>query len=503
MYRMKNFSFIAFAILMLVCCCAREVRETPRPQAQEPVRQEAPAPVVRYNSCNDPCSLIRLSTEADNDAAMGQPYGSTATLTALADAFNVCVIGKTPDGTTYLKSEPAATVEGSKLTWNFDYLKKDSVVPLKVWFRADREGQVVSCFTFTALPAWCAPTNVGRASLVIVKTGPALAALGSTISYTIRVTNSGSAMAREIVVTDQLPEGLNHESGQRTITFPAFDLEPGASRELTVTVTAAQRGRFCNTATAASSNAGTASAEACTVVQQQSLDLVVTCQKELFLGHSAKSGIILKNPGDTKLTNVVVTAEFPTALKFLGSDCGFEKGADGTSAVWNIGDLDANSEKACEIQTISKAAGEVCLKVSVSTAEGISKSESCCTNWRGFAALLLEVVDDPDPLLIATAEETVYTIRVTNQGTAADRDINIRGVVPPELEAVSIQGSTEGTINGKEFTFAPYPVLAPKQVIEWKMNCKAVKVGDARIKFFLTSELLKTPNVEEEPTQVY
>jgi len=73
----------------------------------------------------------------------------------------------------------------------------------------------------------------------------------------------GTTTARNVVVTDPVPQGM----GGSPVTVNVGDLAPNQSKSLTVTFKATQRGRFCNVATAESSNAGKVSAEAARVQQ--------------------------------------------------------------------------------------------------------------------------------------------------------------------------------------------------------------------------------------------
>ena len=60
-------------------------------------------------------------------------------------------------------------------------------------------------------------TLVGKPVLAITKTGPGEYGPGDA-TYTITVTKTlGTALAREVVVTDTVPEGLSHTSGQREL----------------------------------------------------------------------------------------------------------------------------------------------------------------------------------------------------------------------------------------------------------------------------------------------
>ena len=102
--------------------------------------------------------------------------------------------------------------------------------------------------------------------------------------------------------------------------------------------------------------------------------------------------------------------------------------------------------------------GTYCNQVSAaSAAYGLSESDEACTEWAGYPALLLEVIDTEDPLLIG--EETTYIIQVTNQGTATDTNVVLDVQLPAELKLLSAAGDTQGTITGNTVNFAAYPAL--------------------------------------------
>ena len=66
-------------------------------------------------------------------------------------------------------------------------------------------------------------------------------------------------------------------------------------------------------------------------------------------------------------------------------------------------------------------AGEHCNSVTVATPEGLTGESRACTVWRGYAGLLLEMIDTVDPIQVG--EMTDYVITITNQGTADDTNI--------------------------------------------------------------------------------
>ncbi|MCC7408714.1 MAG: DUF11 domain-containing protein, partial [Phycisphaeraceae bacterium] len=118
-----------------------------------------------------------------------------------------------------------------------------------------------------------------------------------------------------------------------------------------------------------------------------------------------------------------------------------------------------------------------------------------------IAAVLLEVVDEADPIQIGDVE--TYTVVVTNQGSAAETDIQIVCTLEDAMQFVSATGVTAGTASGRTVTFAPLAELAPKAKAVWKLQVKALKPGDIRFKTSMTTEQLTRPVEETEATNFY
>ena len=111
--------------------------------------------------------------------------------------------------------------------------------------------------------------------------------------------------------------------------------------------------------------------------------------------------------------------------------------------------------------------------------------------WKGVAGVLLEMVDDPDPVQVG--ESVKYTIRVTNQGFADIHNVGMTAQYSSEVDPVS---SPVGTVNGKTVKFPVIPVLEPKKVATYTVTAKGVKAGDHRTKAVLTCDEIKSPVVK-------
>ena len=135
-------------------------------------------------------------------------------LTAQACAANVVVRDTVPGNATYVRSEPAATVDGKQLTWQIGDLDSGASRDLKVWLKADKEGTIVNCASVSADPRTCAATHVVRPAIQLVKTAPAEVVICDPIPMTLTVKNAGSSTLTAVKVQDTLPQGLT-SGGQR------------------------------------------------------------------------------------------------------------------------------------------------------------------------------------------------------------------------------------------------------------------------------------------------
>lgn len=438
--------------------------------------------------------LVRTTKVMPAEAALGSEFPVELRLSAAGCAANVVVTEAIPAGASYVKSEPAAAVEGGSIVWKLGNLDGGDSRVLKVIYKADKEGTLSSFAVVSADPRVCGSTFVGKAVLAIEKSGPETALLGSEVTYNVVVKNTGTAIARNVVVTDPVPTGLSHSSGKSELSFDVGDLAPGQSKPLTVTLKANQRGKVCNTATANSSNAGKVSDDACTVVLVPGLKVEKTGTKEQILGRNADYEIVVSNPGDTTLQNVSVNDIAPTETTIVAAP-----GAviSGNRATWTIASLAPGAKVKQAVKLTSKTAGTHCNTVTASSGS-LNDSAKACTLWKGIAAVLLEVTDDPDPIQVG--ESTTYTIKVTNQGFADIHNVKIAASFGAEVMPVS---TAQGSVSGQSASFSPVAVLKAKQSVTYTVTVKGGKPGDSRNKVILTADELKTPVEETESTTVY
>ncbi|MCY2932499.1 MAG: hypothetical protein NTV86_23990 [Planctomycetota bacterium] len=236
-----------------------------------------------------------------------------------------------------------------------------------------------------------------------------------------------------------------------------------------------------------------------TTVRQPMLTVAKTGPQTRYVGRPVSYTISVKNTGDGEARETVLIDTVPPGMTLTGVTEGGRQGGDG-KITWNLGTLAPGAEARVAVSGTAGGAGMLSSSV-VARARCAEGSASAVTAVQGVAAILLEMVDDPDPVEIGTT--TTYTTTITNQGTAADGNIVVKCVIPEEETFVSTSGPSRETVEGQTVTFAPLPSLAPKDKAVYKVVVKGVKAGDVRFKVLLTSDMMTSPAMKTESTHIY
>ena len=447
---------------------------------------------------------IDVTKSGPDRAMVGGEFSYTITISnpSQVAATNVQLVDTLPDGLEYVSAQPDGRAEGQRITWNAGTLDAGESRQATLTVRATRTGSFENSADVTAdqnlSDRASATTVVAAPALQLSKTAPAEVLLGDDIPYTLTVTNTGDGEAKNVVIENRLPKGLATSDDQSSVQFTAGTLGPKDSQDFSFTARAQRPGTYTNPARATADGGLTAEASAQTIIRQPVLQVTKTAPERRFIGTAVEYQIVVTNSGDVAAENVVLTDTLPPGVTV--DQVGEGGVASGGKITWNLGTLGINESRTVNAVVRASEAGTITNEVTA-TARGAEASARASTIISGIPAILLEVADSADPIRVG--EEEVYVIRVSNQGSAIDRDIVILAILPPQLEFVRADGPTQGSLAGNEVRFAPLAELAPKQTAEFRVIAKGTAAGDARFGIRLTSAMLTTPVEETESTHVY
>jgi uncharacterized repeat protein (TIGR01451 family) len=290
------------------------------------------------------------------------------------------------------------------------------------------------------------------ADLAIEKNGPASAAAGANVTYTLTVTNNGPDAATNVTVSDPTPANLAFVSASIPCVggFPCAlgDLAAGASTIVSVTfaIDTGASGSVVNVATVGSdtfdpnANNNDSSVSTTIVPASGSADLAVakTGPASAFAGASVTYTIVVTNAGPDTATNAMLSDPTPAGLAFASA------GAPCTSGFpCALGDIasGASVTVTANFTIDAGATGSVTNTASASsdTADPVStnNSASATTTITPSSASADLAVLKTGPASADAGGTITYSIAVTNNGPDPAVNAVLADVPPAGLTFVS------------------------------------------------------------------
>lgn len=429
-------------------------------------------------------------------------YNIVVTNPSTVDANNVSVTDSIPSGISYVSSTPSGSASGQSVTWSLGSVKGGGSSSITVQAKATQVGKFENCADVRAdqnlSGKACCTTVVTAPSLAVEKKCPAEVTVCDTIEYVITVRNKGDGAATNVKITDNLPTGLQTTDGKTSVTSTVGDLGPGQSKEARFMVKASAPGKYDNRVNASADGGLTAEANCSTVVRKPVLAVTKSGPNVRFIGRPAQYDITVSNTGDTVARNTMLVDPIPSGTVFVSATDGGRN--EGGRVTWTMGNLEPGASKKVSLTVTANSAGST---KNTATATAVCAEASASTDMKieGIPAILLEVVDSPDP--IEVGGQTTYEIAVTNQGSAMGTNIVIEATLPAEEDYVSSTGPTQATAAGKTIRFAPLATLEPKARTIYKVVVTGNKAGDVRFAVSLKSDQMTTTANETESTRFY
>lgn len=316
--------------------------------------------------------------------------------------------------------------------------------------------------------------------LAIAKNGPATISAGQDITYTINVSNTGTANADNASVTDQIPVNITGVTWTTTINGAASVLSGavGNGNNLSVnvnvpagsanTVLITVKGKvnpsattdLVNKATVTPSEQGTVPASSTvttTIKLEPSVSLVKSGPSQISAGQTVTYTLIAGNNGPSDARNLSITDPVPAGLTDVSWSATTEgaatliSGATGTgNAVSVKGDINAGAANRILITITGKVPGSAPAGVLTNTATatpsepGIPAVPSNTITTTVDHKLNIRAVKSA-PTSIAAGERISYTLEVFNDGPADAANLAINDAIPAGILNVSWTTSIAGT----------------------------------------------------------
>ena len=135
------------------------------------------------------------------------------------------------------------------------------------------------------------------------------------------------------------------------------------------------------------------------------------------------------------------------------------------------------------------------------TSSRLSAEAYNSTEVIALPALLLAVYDNEEKN--RGDGKITYRVVVKNQGEAKDTNLTLTGTLPEGLKFVSGDGPTNVSADGQTITIDKVNTIRPGDRMEWDIQTEVQKgAGDVRFKMEMNADSLTKPATAEEPTRL-
>lgn len=447
-------------------------------------------------------SGLMVERLAPREVVAGQPFDYMLKVTNLTPSMlkdvsvqDVCgetfqLLGGTP---------PAEQIDARTLGWTLGEMGPNEIRDITVRGFYPAGADTRSCVSASYDQASCQVLNVVEPKLALAVSAPAEILRCEPIPVRYTVSNPGTGTSKGASLTQNTPQGMSARDGTLVGVTSLGDLAAGASRTIETLFTASAPGVYQFSPVAGASPELNAEASASTRVTQPALKVVKQLPGTLILGREQAYDITVSNTGDAVARNLVVEEILPAGAKVSSVSDGGR--VEAGRIVWNLADLAPDASRTLKVNMNTESIGDLNLATRAMAYCADDAAASAKANVIGVPAVLLELVDVNDPVVIGNEE--LYTITVTNQGTAPDINVRIVAELESSMEFVAAQGATAPVATGQRIEFAPLPRLEPGAKASWTVRSKGVSAADHRFTVVMTSDLRSRPVMATEATTVY
>ncbi len=413
--------------------------------------------------------LAIIKTDAPDPQAAGAPVSYTLTITnnGPSTATGVTITDPLPAGTTLLAASPGCTETAGVLTCAIGTLAPGASTAVGVTISTPPvAGTINNVATVAANEPDPVPGNntepettvlVAVADVRIAKNGPASATPGSTVSYTLVITNDGPSQADNVTVVDPTPLGLVFvsTSGACTTAFPCLlgTLPPAAVRTINVVFQVPSGytapNPIVNIATVSTTTGGDNPANnaalALTPLTFSGDVEVLKTASTLSPGVGANFDYVItvRNLGPSDVTNTVVTEFLPAGVTYQSHVTSSGTYVPAT-ALWTIPALAAGGGSATLTLTVrADVAGPL-----PNTARRTGGDQPDNNPANDEATVTPVAVNQTDVAILKTGPARVlsgatfaYTLTVRNNGPALAAAVVVTDPTPANLTFVSNSGA--------------------------------------------------------------
>lgn len=446
---------------------------------------------------------LTLEKRAPSEVSVGQtaPFKVIVRNVGNVTAHGVVVTDRIPQGTEFVNASPEFTqTNDGSIAWQLGDLEPGDQVQVSLELKPLVEGEIGSVAQVSFQTQASVRTVSTKPELVVKHTGPDKILIGQDVVFDITLSNPGSGATTGIVIEADVPEGLAHVAGAR-LEFEVGTLRPKEEKRLQLVLRADKAGQVRNILTVKADAGISKSDQFDLEVIAPELQVAISGAKTRYLERQVVYDIGVNNPGTSTAYDVQLVTFLPKGLKYVSAD---NKGSydPGRHAVfWSLAELPATESGTVQLTALPIETGEQKLRVEGTANLNLQTQYEHTTTVQGLTELAFSVQDVHDPIEVGS--ETMYEIRIVNNGNKVATNVQIAAELPAALQPISGDGPTKVTVEGQVVYMALLAKIAPRDEVVYRIAALGKSAGDHVIAVQLDSDEVSTPVVKQESTKVY
>lgn len=456
---------------------------------------------------------IRVRVPADAHPGKELEYRFLVQNPTTAAAHHVRVRTPVPTNSKFLRADPPedkpSDVPGNlqdQKVWTLGTMAGGSQKEIRMIVEPNGAGDLQCCARVQFEHGQCVKTTLTQPELSVRIQGPTQVLLNDTVRYVIEVSNTGKREATSINLAHTLPEGLvfltsnpSTPGTSNPLPWGLGALLPGQSKRIEIDVSAKTLGTQVSKTEVTDGGKQKVEKTFKTEVVEPKLDLIVAGPHRRLLGRPAIYQITVSNPGTAPANDVTVWSILPAGIELVGATGGGQ--VAGSELRWRLGTLVPGGRQTLQAVFQSREGGEFDLWVHANAARLQLIKKMVKTKFEGAASLNAEVDVKDSPLEVG--KTGTCTLRLVNGGSKEAKDVVATLTLPDELRCV---GTPKGNVTvkqeGQKVIVGPF-TLAANSDATVTMTVEALKPGEVRLHYEVTSHANPVPIHNEEPLTLY
>ena len=400
-------------------------------------------------------------------------YNIIVTNNGPAIAENVILTDNLPSGVAFVSAKPdqgSCSESNDVVTCNLGNINNSGGVNVTIIVSTSSTGLIINNASVTSSTTDSNANNnstseqttvseISQADLSVSKNDTIdPVTIGDNVTYIITVSNNGPATAQNVVLTDNLPNGVtfvsaNPDQGScseanNVVNCNLGNIISGGSVLVTIVVKSTATGTITNNASVTSStsdsNGNNNSTSEQTTVNSLTADLAITksdAVDPVTTGDNVTYTVTVSNNGPDTAENVVLTDNLPNDVLFVSANpnqgiCSESNGI----VTCNLGNLVDNASVSVTIVVNAASSGTITNNASVTSSTSDSNNNNNATSEQTTvnpltADLMITKSDAVDPVI--TGDNVAYTITVSNNGPQTAENVVLTDNLPGNVTFVS------------------------------------------------------------------